>query len=191
MERHSQGTQAGSQDGQWSPQVPGVTNIGNGESRHRPWTELQQRLERVPSGPRNSGGGGSGSGSARRGMHGPGRAIPEAQAPDPRVLGDTARIRRSPWDMWGPGGHRTAGHPRAVQVSAPHARSIQAPTDWGLQELLRELTLGLKSWPPPVLLFLPYVTLCLGWSGATREHGSHRINSSQVAMPLAGAGAAP
>ena len=108
MERHSQGTQAGSQDGQWSPQVPGVTNIGNGESRHRPWTELQQWLERVPSGPRNSGGGGSGSGSARRGMHGPGRAIPEAQAPDPRVLGDTARIRRSPWDMWGPGGHRTA-----------------------------------------------------------------------------------
>ena len=84
-----------------------------------------------------------------------------------------------------------AGPPRAVQVSAPHARSIQAPTDWGLQELLRELTLGLKSWPPPVLLFLPYVTLCLGWSGATREHGSHRINSSQVAMPLAGAGAAP
>ena len=92
----------------------------------------------------------------------------------------------------GPRGRSCRGAPpRAVQVSAPHARSIQAPTDWGLQELLRELTLGLKSWPPPVLLFLPYVTLCLGWSGATREHGSHRINSSQVAMPLAGAGAAP
>ena len=71
-------------------------------------------------------------------------------------------------------------HPRAVQVSAPHIRSIQGPTDWELQELLRELTPGLESWTPPVLLFLPMspCALCLGQSGAAREHGPLKINSS-------------
>ena len=47
-----------------------------------------------------------------------------------------------------------AGHTRAVQVSAPHTRSIQAPANWEMQDLLRELTPGLESWPPLLLLFL-------------------------------------
>ena len=36
----------------------------------------------------------------------------------------------------------------------PHPRGIQASVDWE-QELLRELTPGLGSCPPPVGLFLP------------------------------------
>ena len=50
---------------------------------------------------------------------------------------------------------------RAVQIGAP-PRSIQAPADWELRELLQEPTPGLESWQPPLLLF---------------ALGPHRINN--------------
>ena len=116
-----------------------------GESGQHPAAQLPKGLQRAPGGP------GSSSEAAQvaapwRGLHGPGSAIPAAQALEPRALGTQPRIRRSP---------RTAEagraqdskdapatrRPRAVQIgaahpSAPHTRSIQAPADWELRELL-------------------------------------------------------
>ena len=94
MERCSQGPPAGSQEGQWSPQVPGVTNRGSaprGRARHTPLAQLPKGLQRAQRGLGSSSGGGSGGGSERRGLRGPGSTIPAAQTPEPRTPGNTAQ----------------------------------------------------------------------------------------------------
>ena len=86
--------------------------------------------------------------------------IPAAQALEPRALGDTAQdpaippgqaeARRAQDSKDAP----AAGRPPAVQISAPRPQSNQFPVDWMLWELLLELTPGLGTWPPPLLLLL-------------------------------------
>ena len=73
-------------------QVPGVTNIGNGESSTDRGQSSEKRWSGHPAGPGNISGGGYRRGLARRGMRGHRRAIPRRR---PRIpgLGDTARIQ--------------------------------------------------------------------------------------------------
>ena len=137
---------------------------------------------RSVAGPRGEAGGAGGSGRRGCAPQDSRSRIPAAQAPS-RGAGDTAQ------DPALPPGQTEAGRaqdgedapatkrPRAVQLSA---RPREHPGQCGLGDcgwLLRELTPGLGTWPPPVV-FLP-VSPC-AWDGAGRQGtGPHGVNSSQ------------
>ena len=83
-----------------------------------------------------------------------------AQAPDPSVPGDTTQDPALPPDRRKQGGHRTV---RTLHCWVPPSCADQHSLPPGasrpmrtgrLQLSLRELTPGLETWPPPVLLFL-------------------------------------
>ena len=203
MERRSQGTRAGSQEGQWSHQVAGVTNRGSapcGRARHTPQAELPKGLERVPGralgavqaeaqAAAPSGGGclalravqvaalqgggcaarehnssGAGPGDQGTGGHGPGSGTPLGTGGGREDTGQQGRsccwAPLSCTDQRPP----TPEHPgpcggeAAVVTAGPDSRSGELAT--------------------ASLVVPPCVTLCLGWSRATREQGPHRINSS-------------
>ena len=86
-------------------------------------------------GPRSSLDSSSGSRSNQKGLSGPGSAIPAAQAPDPRTLGDTAQDLVLPSGQAEAGGTKDSqdvpatGRPRAVQIGSPLPHSIQDPAD--------------------------------------------------------------
>ena len=174
MERRSQGTRAGSQEGQWSPQGPGVTNRGSGErAPHTMGGALKRsgaHTHRIPGAAQVVA-----LAAARQGGECVARRKGEwfqqrrPGSPGPRVT--KPRIWRSPWAIRG---GRTqdsedapaTGHTWAVQVSATNTQCCQALADWELQDLMWELTFGLESWPLPVLLFLPsHLAPGLEWGG--------------------------
>ena len=70
------------------------------------------------------------------------------------------------------------GHPRAVQISAPCPRSIQASVDRETVVLAARADSMTRELAAAIAVVPPGVTLCLGWSSAAREQGLHRINSS-------------
>ena len=80
--------------------------------------------------------GGTGPGSQGGGGHTQDLELSLGQA----ETGGTQGSEDTPAAVW----------PRAVQISAPHTWSIQAPADWELQELLWEQTPELESWLPPL-----------------------------------------
>ena len=113
--------------------------------------------------------------------------IPVAQAPEPTALGDTVQdlalllgqveAGRTQDSEDTPAARRR----RAVQISAPQPRSIQAiqaSVEWETVEVTagadsRAGELATASGVVP-----PGVTLSLGQRGATREQRLHGVNSS-------------
>ena len=125
-----------------------------------------------------------GGGSGRRALPGPRSEIPVTQTPDPRALGATAQDPALVLGQAEDGRVQDSedapatGCPQAVQISASRPRSIQGSVDWetvvvtaGADSRAGELAAASVVVPPGVIL-------CLGWSGATREQGPHRVNSS-------------
>ena len=127
--------------------------------RHTLRAELPKGLEPLPGGapgtvqaaqaaalqegavwPREHNSNGAGPGTQGTGGHTPGSGTLPTQA----EAGKTQYSKDAP----------ATRRPRAVQISTPSPRSIQAPADWELRELLQERTPERESWPPPMLSFL-------------------------------------
>ena len=120
-ERQSQGTRAGSQEGRWSHQVPGVTNRGvvpQGRAPHTPRAELPKELEQL-----------------RRWLHGGGCTAPKHGSSG---AGHGVQDPALPQDRQRPGEHKAArtlllqGAPSCAG-QRPRPRGIQAPADWELR----------------------------------------------------------
>ena len=131
-------------------------------------------------------------------MRGPqeGRVISAAQAREPRAPGDKAQDLAIPLGNQGreDTGQRGRSCHRAHLSCAGQCRQhVALPGSRGLGAA--GLNVGADFWVGELttasVVVPPYVTLSLGRSGAAREHGPHRINSSQGAVPLPGGGAAP
>ena len=140
MERRSQGTRAGSQEGQWSPQVPGVTNRGSaprGERATHRGPSSVKGWSAHPAGPREQLRRRLWQRLGRRGLRGPQEQRFQRRRPrSPGRRGTQPRIRRSPRDRRRPGGHRTArtllppGAPELCR-SAPPAPGASRPLRTG------------------------------------------------------------
>ena len=110
MERVSQGTQAGPQEGRGCPQTSRGTNRGpapQGRVRHTLQLSSLKGWSGHTVGPRSSCSGGSGGGSTPRGLRGPRSAIAAAQEPEPSARGDTAQDPVLPLGQTKVGRHRT------------------------------------------------------------------------------------
>lgn len=115
----------------------------------------------------------SGRSSTHGGLCGPGHMIPVAQARSPGLRGTQPRIQHSPWDRRRLGGHRTVGRSchRAPQSCADQRSSpLEHPGPCRLGAVV--FTAGADSRAGDLaatsLVVLPCITLCLGWSRATR-----------------------
>ena len=154
------------QEGCWSPQVPGVTNRRSAPGRAPTrWAEHCKGLERTQRGPGSSSaaalhGGGCATRERDSSSAGPGAQSNGGHGPRSSAPPGTGRGRE------GPGQRECSCHREALSCACqhPHPQSIQAPADWELWELLLELAPGLGSWPPPGDLFL-LVSPC-PWGGA-------------------------
>ena len=126
-ETYSQGTRAGSQEGQWSPQVPGVTKRGTapqGRAHHTPWTSSLNGCGKRPAAP-----GAAQAAAPHRGLHCRRARFQWRRPWSPGHWGTQPRIR-----CFHPGqaeARRTqdkedtpaTGCPRAMQVSASTPRA--------------------------------------------------------------------
>ena len=124
-------------------------------------------------GPRSSPGSRSGGSSTRRGLRGPQSTIPARRPWSPECRGTQPRIQHSPWDRRRLGGHRTVGRSchRAPQSCADQRSSpLEHPGPCRLGAVV--FTAGADSRAGDLaatsLVVLPCITLCLGWSRATR-----------------------
>ena len=118
------------------------------------------------------------------GAAGPGNAIPVVQAPDPRVLGDTAQDSALPPGQVEVGRVQdsedtsAARRPQALQIST--LQPWEHPGQCRLRAVV--VTAGADSSPRELAAAsgaVPLgVTLCLRWSRATREKRPHGVNSS-------------
>ena len=68
------------------------------------------------------------------------------------------------------------GCPQTVQINAPALGAPRSVPTGSCGSYCRELTLGLETWLPPVLLLF-LVSLCAWRVWATREQGPHGVNT--------------
>ena len=149
------------------PQVPGVPDRGRvpggrATTHCRPsavkgWRAYLAGPRQKPVG-QAAAPGGWGLHPAAFGSQGPGSMIPAAQAPGPRVTGDTAHHPAlSPGTGGGgesPGWQGLSCHQAPPSCAGEHPTLLELSVDWELWYLLQELTPGLESWLPPVVLLL-------------------------------------
>ena len=186
MERRLQGTQEGYQEGQWSPQVPGVSNRGygpRGRTRYTLRAERSRGLQLVL---------GRALGAAqmaapRRGdCMALGAAQVVAQALEPRAMGGHSpgpcashRTSRGWKDTGQRGGSCRLAPLSCADQRPPHpVPGISRPVQNGTVVLTGGADSRAGELAAASLVVPPCVTVCLGLSGTTREEGLHRINSS-------------
>ena len=175
-ERHSQGTWAGSQEGQGCPQAPrGLTEeLHPGESPPHCGLSSLKGWSVCPGrgGAQNS----SGSGSTQRGLRSPETMIPAGRPQSTGPQGTQCKIWHSLQDRRRPGGHRAAR--TLLPLGGPRPQSIQAPADWETVVVTAGADSRAGELATATIVVPPDVTLYLGLSRATREQGPHKINSS-------------
>ena len=128
MERHSQGTRAGSQEGQWRPQAPGVTNRGPA-----PWGRASYTAAPERAGARRAGSWEESKRLLGQRLHVEGAALPQEHNSSGAGPGAQGTGGHSPGHQRS-GGHRAArtlllpGAPRCTDWCHPHP-----PTTWSIQ----------------------------------------------------------
>ena len=111
-----------------------------------------------------------------RGLCSSGIMIPVAQALEPRVPGDTAQDPALPLGQVEAGKAQdsedtpAAGLHQAVQISDPCTWRIQANADGETEVVTAGTDYSRAAELAATSLVPSCVTLCLGWSGAAREH---------------------